>query len=117
MERPADRYTTKNPLKFRLLGEAAWRHGTVENMSQSGLLFSTWDRPPEIGAKLEVYFAADGEGLGRRVATAYVVRRVLHCWPDPSVRVAVQFAEMEPPPGAGAEDGAAEDKKHRGGRA
>lgn len=114
MDRPAERYTIHQPLKFRSPGEPAWRHGIALNISASGLLFTTCERPPEIGAKLEVYFAEEGEGLSKRIATARVARRILHCWPDPCVQVAVQFAKPEQRLRRFGEETAAEDKKHRG---
>lgn len=98
MAPPAVRFENQQPVRFRISGEPEWRHGTAVNLSRSGFLFTTFERPPEVGAKLEVYFAPEGDGRARRVATAYVVRRVLHCWPDPCIKVAVRFTEAHPPP-------------------
>lgn len=115
MVRPAERYAIHQPMKFRIPGEPAWRQGMALNISASGLLFTTFERPPEIGAKLEVYFAEDGEGLAKRIATVRVARRILHCWPDPCVQVAVQFAQSEQRLRRFGEETDREEEKHRGG--
>jgi hypothetical protein len=49
----AQRYALHLSLRYRRIGEAAWRPGHTENISRSGILFRT-DDPVEVDTPVEV---------------------------------------------------------------
>ena len=50
---PAPRFTLSLPMRYRVVGQSAWKVSKTVNVSASGLLFLTDDRFPH-GTKLEV---------------------------------------------------------------
>lgn len=97
-----ERQALHDRVKYRRPGEDAWSEALAVNLSASGLLFRTCAQIPEINSRLEMCFAGDKTAP---LLTGRVARRVLHCWPDPCVQIAVQFLDPVAP-GAG-EDGRA----------
>ena len=68
----AQRFNLHLPLKYRMLGEQAWRTGTTENISRSGLLFRVEVLVPT-SAQLEINLVLPAEIAG--LASAEVVCR------------------------------------------
>jgi PAS domain S-box-containing protein len=68
----AKRFNLHIPLKYRLVGEGAWRDGTTENISRSGVLFRA-EELVQPQAQLEINFVLPPEITG--LSTAEVVCR------------------------------------------
>lgn len=97
-----ERKAVEDRVKYRRPGEVAWSEALAINLSTSGLLFRTCAQIPEINSRLEMCFdSAEAPPL----LTGRVARRVLHCWPDPCVQIAVQFLDSVVP--SASEDGRA----------
>jgi hypothetical protein len=101
-----ERQAVQDRVKYRRPGEDAWSEALAVNLSATGLLFRTCALIPEINSRLEMYF--DGDATAQ-LLTGRVARRVLHCWPDPCVQIAVQFIGSASPKG--------EDRREPAGRA
>jgi DNA-binding response OmpR family regulator len=60
----AQRFNLHLPLKYRLLGENAWREGTTENISRSGMLFRAEELiPPNAQLEINLVLPAEIAGL------------------------------------------------------
>jgi hypothetical protein len=68
----AQRYQLQLPLRYRPMGEDAWRKGTTENISRSGVLFRAQETMPA-RAQLEISLVLPPEIAG--LSTAEVVCR------------------------------------------
>src|SRR5713101_5692248 len=66
----AQRFNLQLPLKYRLLGESAWRNGTTENISRSGMLFRA-EETIQPNAQLEINLVLPAEIAG--LSTAEVI--------------------------------------------
>ena len=63
----AHRFNLQVPLKYRLVGEGDWHHGTTENISRSGMLFRAKEMiPPH--SQLEINFVLPAEIAGLSAA-------------------------------------------------
>lgn len=89
-----ERKAVEDRVKYRRPGEDAWSEALAVNLSTSGLLFRTCAQIPEINSRLEMCFERDETAP---LLTGRVARRVLHCWPDPCVQIAVQFLKSTAP--------------------
>jgi len=80
-------------LRFRLLDSDTWHDGSVEEVSEENLTFTS-DLPLEIGTLLEVALpVAALAQLGIQLHSTYarVVERVLERWPELSTAVTARF--------------------------
>lgn len=60
----AERFNLHLPLKYRPIGEQAWRAGTTENISRSGLLFRAEELiPPHIQLDINLVLPPEIAGL------------------------------------------------------
>jgi DNA-binding NtrC family response regulator len=59
----AQGFNLQLPLKYRLLGESAWRNGATENTSRSGMLFRV-EETIQLNAQLEINFVLPAETAG-----------------------------------------------------
>jgi PAS domain S-box-containing protein len=75
----AQRFNLHLPLKYRLVGERAWRDGTTENISRSGMLFRAEEMiPPSALLEINLVLPAEIAGLSAAevVCRGEVVRAV-----------------------------------------
>ena len=59
----AQGFNLQLPLKYRLLGESAWRNGATENISRSGMLFPV-EESIQLNAQLEINLVLPAETAG-----------------------------------------------------
>ena len=89
------------PVRFRVLGEEAWRQGQTENISRTGVLIRAGRMAP-LGAEVDVILTIPSgilaEMTGEIICTGAVARQV----PDPagSPGIAVMFRRCRPTAGS-----------------
>jgi hypothetical protein len=74
--RSARRFALQIPVRYRLRGEKAWRHGETENVSSSGVLFRTV-AAAETGASVELCLklpVPNSEAAGEVLCRGVIVR-------------------------------------------
>jgi len=75
----AQRFSLQLPLKYRLVGDPAWREGTTENISRSGMLFRAQEMiPPNAQLEINLVLPAEIAGLSAAevVCRGEIVRAV-----------------------------------------
>jgi PilZ domain len=72
----APRYAVQMPIQYRLLGSSAWRDGTTENISRSGVLFRC-ARVLEHSTWLEMNLSLPAEIAGERAANVICRGRIV----------------------------------------
>jgi hypothetical protein len=80
------------PLRFRRPGAEDWLVGETINMSESGVLFSTFELL-EIDTRVEITFQMSGAPvIARSTRPARIVRRTLSNWPETRIIFAVAYS-------------------------
>ena len=91
------------PVQFRLPGDAEWRHGLIENISRSGVLFQT-DLTVGANTPLEMRMALPVSLAGHVGASVYCQAQVVRVLdpigqrPRPVLAVTINEYRLLPPP-------------------
>src|SRR5207253_9879717 len=75
----AQRYKLQLPMRYRLVGDNAWREGTTENISRSGMLFRAEEViPTNVQLEINLVLPAEIAGLSAAevVCRGEIVRMV-----------------------------------------
>jgi len=86
----AQRFNLQLPLRYRLVGDNAWREGTTENISRSGMLFRAEEAIPT-NVQLEINLVLPAEIAGLSAAAVVSRGEIVRAWQpeQPTIRPAV----------------------------
>ncbi len=74
------RFQISTAMRYRIAGDKIWREGWVENISVTGMLFSTAELI-EAGKSIDVRLVLPGKRLGGVGGTMVSKGRVVRSWP------------------------------------
>jgi PilZ domain len=81
--RRARRFVIHMPLRYHQPGENVWRHGRVENISRTGVLFSA-EELMDLSAPIEMRFQLPVEIGGATAAQVLCAGEIVRTVPPPS---------------------------------
>jgi PilZ domain-containing protein len=88
----AVRFPLPIPLRYRSIGDTQWRHGRIENISRTGLLFSTGDLL-DVRTRIEMRFVLPAGTVSPAVlCRGHVVRSVEPSGPKASPQCAATIS-------------------------